>query len=48
MYLLPYIEYQYKMSLSEMVFPSVKPSVKPGTDGQFPDVFVEYSVSKII
>ena len=28
-----------------MVLPSAKPFVLPGTGGQFPDVFVEYTVS---
>ena len=37
-------EYENNMLFSAIVFPSAKPFVLPGTGGQFPDAFVEYTV----
>ena len=41
-------EYANNVFLSAMVFPSTKPLPKPGTGGQFPDVFVKYTVSPFL
>ena len=41
-------EYGNNVFLSAMVFPSAKPLPKPGTGGQFPDVFVKYTVSPFL
>ena len=41
-------EYTFREFHSAMVFPSTKPLPKAGTGGQFPDVFVKYTVSSFL